>query len=112
VERRSRSAERAEVNRNVRKAVKRFDVPGLDGESWDFLCECGDEDCKEWVPLTLERYEALRQSDEPILAGGHGVSRSQRARRKAKKLTDDAKALRAQAELQNRRAGRRRSDTE
>jgi len=113
VERRSRSAERAEVNRNVRKAVKRFDRPELGNESWDFLCECDADECKDWVTLTLEKYEVLRQADEPILAVGHGISRSELARRKAKKLADDAKALRAQAEIQTKRAGGRKlSDDE
>ena len=66
-----RSAEKAEVNRNVRLAVERFDVPGLADESWDFLCECGAEDCQTWVTLPLARYEMLQRADEPILAAGH-----------------------------------------
>ena len=100
-----RSAERTEVNRNIRMAVKRFDVPALDGdESWDFLCECGNEDCGQWVTLTLKAYEALLRADEPVLAAGHELSRSQRARRKARKLVDDSHALRAQADVQQKRA--------
>jgi hypothetical protein len=104
-EQRRRAEERAEVNRNVRMAVKRFDVPGLADESWDFLCECGAEDCKDWVTLTLAQYETLRQHEQPILAAGHEISRSQQARRKARELVDDAKALRAQAEVQQKRTG-------
>jgi hypothetical protein len=105
-QRRSRSEERAEVNRNVRMAVKRFDVPGIAKDSWDFLCECGAENCKDWVTLTLEQYEEQRQLDEPILAGGHKISRGKQARRKSERLIDDAKALRAQAEVQSRRSER------
>jgi hypothetical protein len=105
-ERRSRSAEKAEVNRNVRMAVKRFEAADLATESWDFLCECGADECRQWVTLTLEEYERLRKADEPILAAGHELSRSQRARRKAQKLVDDAKALRAQADVQAKRADR------
>jgi hypothetical protein len=66
------SAERTEVNRNIRMAVKRFDAPVLDGdEPWSFLCECGADDCGQWVTLTLNRYEAMLRFDEPILADGH-----------------------------------------
>ncbi|MGH3009145.1 MAG: hypothetical protein ACRDLM_07045 [Gaiellaceae bacterium] len=108
VERRSRSEERAEVNRNVRMAVKRFDIPGIANDSWDFLCECGAEDCKDWVTLTLEQYEERRQLDEPILAAGHKLSRGKPARRKSEALIDGAKALRAQAEVQARRSDRGR----
>jgi hypothetical protein len=93
-------------------AVKRFDAADVENETWDFLCECGAENCQQWVTLTLVEYEELRETDEPILAAGHGVTRSQRARRQARKLSDDARALRAQAELQNKRAGRRRDTTE
>jgi hypothetical protein len=100
-----RSAERTEVNRNIRRAVERFEAPALAGnETWDFLCECGDEDCGQWVTLTLKGYEALLRADEPVLAPGHALSRNQRARRKARKLVDDAQALRAQAEVQHKRA--------
>jgi hypothetical protein len=105
-QRRGRSAERAEVNRNVRMAVKRFDVPGIDEESWDFLCECGLDDCTEWVALTLTEYEALLQAEKPILAPGHEVTRAEWARRKARRLADDAQALRAQSDVQQKRAGR------
>jgi hypothetical protein len=103
----SRSAERTEVNRNIRMAVKRFDEPALDGdESWDFLCECGADECGQWVTLTLKRYEALLRAEEPVLAPGHELTRSQRARRKARRLVEDSEALRAQAQVQQKRAGR------
>jgi hypothetical protein len=102
-----RSAEKTEVNRNIRMAVQRFDDPALDGaESWEFLCECGADGCGQWVTLTLKGYEALLRADEPVLAPGHELSRGQRARRKARKLVDDSQALRAQAGVQQKRAGR------
>jgi hypothetical protein len=100
------SPERAEVNKQVRMAVKRFDLTGVEDETWDFLCECGADQCKEWVTLTLIEYEAMLQAEEPILAPGHALTRAQRARRQARKLADDAKALRAQSEFQRKRAGR------
>jgi hypothetical protein len=88
-------------------AVKRFDLSGLDEEeTWDFLCECGADDCQEWVTLRVSDYEAMQRRDEPILAPGHRLTRSQRSRRRARRLVDDAKALRAQAEHQVKRAKR------
>jgi hypothetical protein len=100
------SATRKELNRNVRMAVKRFDLSGLDEETWDFLCECGADDCQEWVTLRVAEYEALQRADEPILASGHTLSLGQRSRRRARRIVDDAHALKAQAKLQVKRAKR------
>ena len=100
------SATRKELNRNVRMAVERFDLSGLDDVAWDFLCECGDDDCQDWVSLSLAEYEALRRADGPILARGHSVSPGRHARGKARQLVADAKALQAQAEHQLKRAKR------
>jgi hypothetical protein len=94
----------ADVNRQVRMAVKRFDISDLAQETWDFLCECGSEQCQEWVTLHVAEYETLQRSDTPILAPGHTLSPGQRTRRKARRLVDDAKALKAQAEHQVERA--------
>jgi hypothetical protein len=41
-ERSESSATRRELNRQMRMAVKRFDLSESDGESWAFLCEYGD----------------------------------------------------------------------
>jgi hypothetical protein len=87
-------------------AVKRFDLSGLDEETWDFLCECGADDCQEWVTLRVTEYESLQRADEPILASGHTLSPGHRSRRKARRLVDDAHALEAQAKLQVERAKR------
>ena len=100
------SATRKELNRQMRMAVKRFDLSESDGEAWAFLCECGDEACQEWVTLPVASYEALQRADEPILAPGHALSDGQKSRRKARRLVDDAKALEAQAEVQVKRANR------
>jgi len=62
----------------VRVAVKRFDLSGVDEDSWDFLCECGVDDCREWVTLRAAEYEAMRRMDEPILASGHMLKRAKR----------------------------------
>lgn len=99
------SATRAELNRQIRTAVKRFDLSGRDDEdTWAFLCECGADDCQEWVTMPVAGYEALHRTDDPILAPGHTLSRGERARRKAKRLSDDAHALQAQADHQVKRA--------
>jgi hypothetical protein len=90
----------------MRMAVKRFDLSESDAETWAFLCECGDEECQEWVTLPVAKYEALHRADQPILASGHTLSEGQKSRRKARRLVDDAKALEAQAELQVKRASR------
>jgi hypothetical protein len=90
-------------------AVKRFDLSESDGEMWAFLCECGDDGCQEWVTLPVTRYEALQRAEQPILAPGHALSESQKTRRKARRLVDDAKALEAQADVQVNRAKRNRN---
>ena len=98
------SATRKELNRQMRIAVERFDVSESDGETWAFLCECGDDQCQEWVTVPVAQYEALQRADQPILAPGHTLSKPQRSRRKARRLVDDAKALEAQADHQLQRA--------
>ena len=100
------SATRKELNRQMRMAVKRFDLSDRDDESWSFLCECGDYECQEWVTLPVARYEALQRADQPILAPGHTLSEPQKTRRRARRLVDDAKALEAQADVQFKRAKR------
>lgn len=37
----------------------------LDGEPAEFVCECGDVDCADVVPLTLDEYERVRE--DPLL---------------------------------------------
>jgi hypothetical protein len=100
------TATRKELNRQMRLAVKRFDLSESDGETWAFLCECGDDACQEWVTMPVDGYEALQRADEPILAPGHSLSAGEKSRRKARRLVDDAKALEAEADLQVKRAKR------
>ena len=100
------SATRKELNRQMRLAVKRFDLSESDGETWAFLCECGDDQCQEWVTLPVKKYETLQRADQPILAPGHTLSDPQKSRRRARRLVDDAKALEAQADVQIKRAKR------
>jgi hypothetical protein len=100
------TATRKELNRQMRMAVKRFDLSESEAETWAFLCECGDDDCQEWVTLPVSGYEELQRADEPILAPGHTLSAGEKSRRKARRLVEDSKALEAQADLQIKRAKR------
>ena len=74
----------------MRMAVKRFDLSESDGESWAFLCECGDDSCQEWVTLPATSYEALQRADQLIFAPGHTLSEGRKSRRKSRRLVDDA----------------------
>jgi hypothetical protein len=67
------TATRKELNRQMRLAVKRFDLSESDRETWAFLGECGDDAWREWVTMPVESYEALQRADEPILARGHNL---------------------------------------
>jgi hypothetical protein len=100
------SATRADVNRHLGMAVERFDLPEESTETWDFLCECGAEGCAEWVNLPIAEFKAVRLAGKPVLAPGHRADRGKQARGKARRLVEEARALRAQAEHQVRRAAR------
>ena len=67
---------------------------------WEFMCECGDEDCHESVFLTVAAFVALRDAGEAVVADGHHVSPAAHARR----VRNATQALRAQAEHQVQRA--------
>ena len=54
-----------EVNDRIRDLARRR--PG--GERREFICECGDLNCTEFVGLTLAEYDARRDgAGSPILA--------------------------------------------
>ena len=96
-ERRNRTAALTDVNVHILRYVR----DSSEGEQeWEFFCECGEADCQEHVFLTLDGYVELHDSGRAVLADGHRLSQVERARR----LQVDAEALRAQAELQLRRA--------
>jgi hypothetical protein len=73
--------------------------------AWEFYCECGRPECHEQVKLSREKYNAIRDDGRAILAAGHQVNQSARARR----LVEEARALRAQADNQIKRANRNTS---
>jgi len=75
---------------------------------WDFACECGWPDCREWVELELPRYEEIRHGPGGVLAEGH-AARARRVRARTAELCEEAEALGGQARHRTARANRRRS---
>ena len=98
-----------EVNAAILSAAKRLHPHG--SETWDFYCECDRIDCAEVVRLTLEEYTSLRTAEQPVLAGGHVLSRGEAARRNARERVEEARALEAQARGQVARARKRKRVT-
>ncbi len=45
-----------DINEQLERDLLQLGVSGLQ----DFVCECGDRDCSELVPLTLDEYEHTR----------------------------------------------------
>ena len=74
----------------------------------DFVCECGDEDCREHVVLSAMLYDDLKANEIALLADHHPLSLARRARNAARDLRAAAVALQAQSELQIARARRLR----
>jgi hypothetical protein len=58
-----------EVNRSIRELADRVDPE--DSSTWEFVCECGDEECTERVGLPLARYDELKNAEVVLLAPGH-----------------------------------------
>ena len=59
-----------DVNENIRAAIGQ---QGNDGHVFEFLCECADPRCKEWVELTVAEYEEIRADGTRFVLGvGHG----------------------------------------
>jgi hypothetical protein len=69
-------------------------------QEWEFFCECGCYGCDKRVKLTVAAYRALHDGGGYVLAPGHQCSERERSQ----ELREEAKALRAQADLQVRRA--------
>ena len=70
-----------EVNERLAQMDKRADASwATDGETFEFLCECGAGDgCDARVRMTLAQYEQLRQQDDRFaVAPGHEELRLER----------------------------------
>ncbi len=78
----------------------------LEEERWEFRCECGDPECREYVLLSLPEYEALGDRGGTVLAPGHEISRIRATRERSVELRSEAAALKAQARHQAARAKR------
>jgi hypothetical protein len=97
-----------EVNSNIGSDAHDLPSAHRDTRGWDFLCECGEATCTEFVHLTLARYEQLRLAEDFVLAERHTLQRAEAARAWARELRTDAAALRAQASHLQQRARRNR----
>jgi len=62
----SEPAERIARNEALLRAINErvAEVSQVDGEGEpvEFICECGDADCVEAIPLTLDEYESVRSN--------------------------------------------------
>ena len=63
--------------REVNDRIAALDWAAGDGETLDFLCECGAEDCTGIASATFGEYAVLRERG-PLVMEGH--SSSSRAR--------------------------------
>ena len=54
-------------------------------EAWEFFCECGRNDCHEYVSLTLDAYVALHDGDRAVLADGHRLRPAEHPVRRSRK---------------------------
>jgi PAS domain S-box-containing protein len=83
----------------VNQGILLFAGDSIDKEQeWEFFCECGREDCHEYVSLTLEAYASLHKGGAVVAPGcGSSASRAQ--------LTRGFAASEAIAPLPLRRAG-------
>lgn len=96
----TKTAVMTEVNRRILDTTAGSLGSNQDGEGWEFFCECGCPECEERVTLTVSAYSALHDGGNAVLAPGHRLSQVERARR----LSEASEALRAQADLQVKRA--------
>jgi len=101
------------LNEGIALVASEFEQSDDPTAVWSFHCECGAEDCNQWVELGLDGYGAIRRGPEPgVLAPGHPVERARRVRVESVSLREDSRALRAQARHQIRRAHAASSDGE
>ncbi len=60
-----------EVNERIKELNQSFES-GAPSNVADFVCECSQEDCHDYVQLTLPEYEAVRaHSNCFVIAPGH-----------------------------------------
>jgi len=59
------------LNEGIALVARSFASDPTEEPLWDFACECGRADCREWVELELPRYEEIRHGPGSVLAEGH-----------------------------------------
>jgi hypothetical protein len=62
------------VFRHVNAQMRSLDekLSAADGDPYEFLCECGNEDCAERISLTLDEYERIHADPTQfVLVPGH-----------------------------------------
>ncbi len=67
-----------DVNERIKDITAGQRLPGRE-DLWEFLCECGDEDCVERIHLTVDEYERVRSNPRHFAAvRGHELPRVER----------------------------------
>jgi hypothetical protein len=78
-EREERIARNEALFRNVNERVRELATQFADAEPVAFVCECGQSDCAESLPVPLSDYERIRaDSTQFIVAPGHEVPEVER----------------------------------
>jgi hypothetical protein len=73
--RQQRIAKNEALFRQVNERIEKVNQALGEGDSADFLCECGDDTCTEPVTLTLDEYEGVRaDATHFVIAHGHEVT--------------------------------------
>jgi len=67
------------LNEGIALVAGSFASDPTEEQVWDFACECGRADCREWVELELPRYQEIRGGPDSVLAEGH-AGRPRRSR--------------------------------
>jgi hypothetical protein len=67
------------LNEGIALVAGSFASDPTEEQVWDFACECGRPDCREWVELELPRYQEIRGGPDSVLAEGH-AARPRRSR--------------------------------
>lgn len=94
------------VNEQVRALAARNDARNSHDDAWEFLCECGERGCFEQVSLRVSEFDGVVASGGSVLADGHVLVAAGQARANARRLREEALALRAQGEQALRQARR------
>lgn len=82
--------------------MRQLALEDLPDDAWVFFCECGDPECEERVPLTIDAYDDLQEQHRAVVARAHHQIN------RARQLGEDAQALANQAQQQIKRTAENR----